>query len=70
MDEQMINSRENAIVYLSAEMSDINQMMRDIHLLVKDQSYMIDSIEQNIENSTTNTKKAVQQLIKASKISK
>ncbi|XP_062896641.1 t-SNARE domain-containing protein 1 [Mobula hypostoma] len=63
---ESIKQREEALLQIEADMLDVNQIIKDLALLVHEQGENIDSIEANIERAATNVDTANEQLMKAS----
>ncbi|XP_051879498.1 t-SNARE domain-containing protein 1 [Pristis pectinata] len=63
---ELIKQREEALLQIEADMLDVNQIIKDLALLVHEQGENIDSIEANIERAATNVDTANEQLMKAS----
>ncbi|XP_078254724.1 T-SNARE Domain Containing 1 [Rhinoraja longicauda] len=63
---ESIKQREEALLQIEADMLDVNQIIKDLALLVHEQGDNIDSIEANIERAATHVDTANEQLMKAS----
>ncbi|XP_069778363.1 t-SNARE domain-containing protein 1 isoform X2 [Narcine bancroftii] len=63
---ESIRQREEALLQIEADLLDVNQIIKDLALLVHEQGDNIDSIEANIERAATNVDAANEQLVKAS----
>uniref|UniRef100_V9L341 t-SNARE domain-containing protein 1-like protein n=1 Tax=Callorhinchus milii TaxID=7868 RepID=V9L341_CALMI len=61
-----VKEREEAILQIEADMLDVNQIIKDLAMLVHEQGDNIDSIEANIERAASNVDAANEQLAKAS----
>ncbi|XP_063351439.1 syntaxin-7 isoform X1 [Pelmatolapia mariae] len=64
-DLRLIQERESAIRQLESDIVDINDIFKDLGMMVHEQGDMIDSIEANVENTETNIQKGVHQLARA-----
>ncbi|XP_044026102.1 syntaxin-7 [Siniperca chuatsi] len=64
-DLRLIQERESSIRQLEADITDINDIFKDLGLMVHEQGDMIDSIEANVENADVNVQSATQQLARA-----
>ncbi|XP_072324383.1 t-SNARE domain-containing protein 1 [Scyliorhinus torazame] len=62
---ESVKQREEAILQIEADMLDVNQIIKDLALLVHEQGDNIDSIEANIERAASNVDAANEQLAKA-----
>lgn len=65
-DLRLIYERESAIRQLEADIVDINDIFKDLGVMVHEQGDMIDSIEANVESADTNIQKGTQHLSRAS----
>lgn len=61
----MIQEREAAIRNLESDILDVNEIFKDLALMVHDQGDMIDSIEANVDSAAVNVETANVQLEKA-----
>ncbi|XP_067581128.1 syntaxin-12 isoform X3 [Pseudorca crassidens] len=75
-DLELIKERETAIRQLEADILDVNQIFKDLAMMIHDQGDLIDSIEANVESSEVHVERATDQLqraayyqVKAEKIS-
>ncbi|TRY88468.1 hypothetical protein DNTS_005151 [Danionella cerebrum] len=64
-DLQLIQERESAIRQLESDITDINDIFRDLGMMVHEQGDMIDSIEANVSNSELHVQSATHQLSRA-----
>uniref|UniRef100_A0A673GVN0 Syntaxin-7 n=1 Tax=Sinocyclocheilus rhinocerous TaxID=307959 RepID=A0A673GVN0_9TELE len=64
-DLQLIQERESAIRQLESDITDINEIFRDLGMMVHEQGDMIDSIEANVSNADISVQTATQQLGRA-----
>ncbi|AWP19841.1 putative syntaxin-7 [Scophthalmus maximus] len=64
-DLRLIQERESSIRQLEADITDINDIFKDLGLMVHEQGDMIDSIEANVESADVNVQSATQQLAQA-----
>ncbi|KAJ4721061.1 Syntaxin-22 like [Melia azedarach] len=69
-NEAIIEEREQGIKEIQAQISEVNDIFKDLAVLVHDQGVMIDDIGSNIESSHAATSQATSQLAKASKMQK
>uniref|UniRef100_A0ACB8FT06 Uncharacterized protein n=1 Tax=Sphaerodactylus townsendi TaxID=933632 RepID=A0ACB8FT06_9SAUR len=65
-DLELIKERETAIVQLEADILDVNQIFKDLAMMIHDQGDVIDSIESSIENAEVHVENANEQLQRAS----
>ncbi|XP_042296752.1 syntaxin-12 [Sceloporus undulatus] len=65
-DLELIKERETAIRQLEADILDVNQIFKDLALMIHDQGDIIDSIEANVENAEVHVENASEQLQRAS----
>ncbi|XP_009596738.1 syntaxin-22-like [Nicotiana tomentosiformis] len=68
LNEAIIEEREQGIMEIQQQIGEVNEMFKDMALLVHDQGIMLDDISSNIQSSHDATARAAQQLTKASKI--
>ncbi|XP_026197680.1 syntaxin-7 isoform X2 [Anabas testudineus] len=64
-DLRLIQERELAIRQLESDIVDINDIFKDLGMMVHEQGDMIDSIEANVENADISVQSATQQLARA-----
>ncbi|XP_060769547.1 syntaxin-7 [Neoarius graeffei] len=64
-DLHLIQERETAIRQLESDITDINEIFKDLAVMVHEQGDMIDSIEANVESAEVNVQSATQQLSSA-----
>ncbi|XP_028100427.1 syntaxin-22-like isoform X1 [Camellia sinensis] len=67
-DEAIIEEREQGIKEIQQQIGEVNEIFKDLAVLVHEQGVMIDDISSNIESSHAGTAQATCQLAKASKI--
>jgi len=65
INDKIIEERESAISSLCEDVHDLNDMFKDLALLVEEQGEGVNLIADNICNSETNTSKANTELEKA-----
>ncbi|XP_040280273.1 syntaxin-12 [Bufo bufo] len=65
-DLELIKERENAIQILEADILDVNQIFKDLAVMIHDQGEMIDSIEANVESAEVHVERGTEQLQRAS----
>lgn len=64
-DLELIKERETAIQQLEADILDVNQIFKDLAMMIHDQGDLIDSIEANVESSEVHVERATDQLQRA-----
>ncbi|KAJ0027130.1 hypothetical protein NQD34_018130 [Periophthalmus magnuspinnatus] len=64
-DLRLIQEREQAIRQLESDIVDINDIFKDLGVMVHEQGEMIDSIEANVESTDQNIHRGMQQLARA-----
>nr|XP_044626092.1 uncharacterized protein LOC106839106 isoform X2 [Equus asinus] len=64
-DLELIKERETAIRQLEADILDVNQIFKDLAMMIHDQGDLIDSIEANVESSEVHVERATDQLQQA-----
>lgn len=62
---ELLQEREQAVRKLEADISDVNQIFKDLATLVHEQGEVIDSIEANVEQAQIQVSEGTQQLSKA-----
>mmetsp|Transcript_105201 Transcript_105201/g.280043 ORF Transcript_105201/g.280043 Transcript_105201/m.280043 type:complete len:356 (-) Transcript_105201:160-1227(-) len=62
---RIAHERDEGIRRIQSQVSEVNQIIKDLASIVVDQGSQIESIEGQAESSSTNTKQAVQELRKA-----
>ncbi|KAI8007257.1 Syntaxin-22 [Camellia lanceoleosa] len=67
-NEAIIEEREQGIEEIQQQIGEVNEIFKDLAVLVHEQGVMIDDISSNIESSHAGTAQATCQLAKASKI--
>uniref|UniRef100_A0A8D0GPN1 Syntaxin-7 n=1 Tax=Sphenodon punctatus TaxID=8508 RepID=A0A8D0GPN1_SPHPU len=65
-DLRLIEERESAIRQLEADIMDINEIFKDLGMMIHEQGDVIDSIEANVESTEVHVQQANQQLSRAS----
>jgi len=69
-NEAIIEEREQGIQEIQQQIGEVNEIFKDLAVLVHEQGVMIDDIDSNIESSYSVTVQAKSQLAKASKTQK
>ncbi|XP_020587692.1 syntaxin-22-like [Phalaenopsis equestris] len=69
-NEAIIDEREQGIHEIQQQIGEVNDIFKDLAVLVHDQGVMIDDIDSHVENSLVSTAQAKTQLLKASKMQK
>lgn len=69
-NEAIIEEREQGIQEIQQQIGEVNEIFKDLAVLVHEQGVMIDDIDSNIESSYSATVQAKSQLAKASKSQK
>ncbi|PIA58651.1 hypothetical protein AQUCO_00500537v1 [Aquilegia coerulea] len=69
-NEAIIEEREQGIQEIQQQIGEVNDIFKDLAVLVHEQGVMIDDIDSNIESSHAATAQAKSQLVKASKTQK
>ncbi|XP_048363689.1 syntaxin-7 [Sphaerodactylus townsendi] len=64
-DLRFIEERETAIRQLEADIMDINEIFKDLGMMIHEQGDIIDSIEANVETAEVHVQQANQQLSRA-----
>uniref|UniRef100_A0ABI7XL53 Syntaxin-7 n=1 Tax=Felis catus TaxID=9685 RepID=A0ABI7XL53_FELCA len=64
-DLRLIHERESSIRQLEADIMDINEIFKDLGMMIHEQGDVIDSIEANVENAEVHVQQANQQLSRA-----
>ncbi|XP_060570506.1 syntaxin-12-like isoform X2 [Ruditapes philippinarum] len=62
VDLEMIRERESAIKQLESDIMDVNQIFKDLGMLVHEQGEVLDSIEANVEHATIHVEEGTKQL--------
>ncbi|XP_053310763.1 syntaxin-12 [Spea bombifrons] len=65
-DLELIKERESAIQKLEADILDVNQIFKDLAIMIHDQGEIIDSIEANVETADAHVERGTEQLQRAS----
>jgi t-SNARE complex subunit (syntaxin) len=63
---ELLRERQEALSRLEADITDVNQIFKDLGMLVHEQGDMIDSIEANVESASVNIEQGTEQLRQAS----
>ncbi|KAJ1695263.1 hypothetical protein LUZ63_011961 [Rhynchospora breviuscula] len=69
-NEAVIEERDQGIQEIQQQIGEVNEIFKDLAVLVHDQGAMIDDIDTHIENSVAATAQARAQLVKAAKTQK
>jgi len=69
VDVGLIQEREQAIHKLESDIMDVNQIFKDLGMLVHEQGEVIDSIEANVENASVHVEQGTSELQKSQRIS-
>ncbi|KAI4383020.1 hypothetical protein MLD38_008903 [Melastoma candidum] len=69
-NEAVIEEREQGIREIQEQIIEVNEIFKDLAVLVHEQGVMIDDIGSNVENSHAATAQGTSQLVKASKTQK
>ncbi|XP_072170384.1 syntaxin-12-like isoform X1 [Diadema setosum] len=69
-DLTLIQEREEQIRQIEASMLDVNEIFRDLSMMVSEQGEMIDSIEANVDRAGDNVEEGAKQLATASRYQK
>uniref|UniRef100_A0A0C9S859 TSA: Wollemia nobilis Ref_Wollemi_Transcript_5736_1229 transcribed RNA sequence n=1 Tax=Wollemia nobilis TaxID=56998 RepID=A0A0C9S859_9CONI len=69
-NEAIIDERDQGIKEIQQQIGEVNEIFKDLAVLVHEQGVMIDDIDSNIDNSYSATVQAKSQLSKASKSQK
>uniref|UniRef100_K1R5N9 Syntaxin-7 n=1 Tax=Magallana gigas TaxID=29159 RepID=K1R5N9_MAGGI len=67
VDLDMLHEREAAIKQLESDITDVNQIFKDLGMLVHEQGEMLDSIEANVETTAVHVEEGRKQLSSAQK---
>lgn len=67
VDLEMLHEREAAIKQLESDITDVNQIFKDLGMLVHEQGEMLDSIEANVETTAVHVEEGRKQLSSAQK---
>uniref|UniRef100_A0A0B6YUP9 Syntaxin-7 n=1 Tax=Arion vulgaris TaxID=1028688 RepID=A0A0B6YUP9_9EUPU len=65
VDLELLREREDAIKKLESDIMDVNQIFKDLGMLVHEQGEVLDSIEANIDNAQMSVEEGTKQLSKA-----
>ncbi|CAG5134873.1 unnamed protein product [Candidula unifasciata] len=65
VDLELLREREDAIKKLESDIVDVNQIFKDLGMLVHEQGEVLDSIEANIDNAQMSVEEGTKQLSKA-----
>lgn len=66
IDEEEIAEREEAINNIHQEISDVHEIFKILGNLTHEQGYLLDNIEQNIDDVVVNVERADTELVSAS----
>lgn len=69
-NDAIIDEREQGIQEIQNQIGEVNEIFKDLAVLVHDQGIVIDDIDTHIENSLASTAQAKIQLVKAAKTQK
>jgi hypothetical protein len=69
-NEAVIEEREQGIQEIHQQIGEVNEIFKDLAVLVNEQGYMIDDIESHIESANAATVQGNRQLVKAVKSQK
>ncbi|KAE8281771.1 Syntaxin-12 Syntaxin-13 [Larimichthys crocea] len=64
-DLELIKERETNIRQLESDIMDVNQIFKDLAVMIHDQGEIIDSIEANVENAEVHVERGTEQLQRA-----
>ncbi|XP_048386509.1 syntaxin-7-like [Stegostoma tigrinum] len=64
-DLELIKERESAIRQLESDILDINEIFKDLGMMIHEQGDLVDSIEANVETAEVHVQQANQQLSRA-----
>jgi hypothetical protein len=67
VDLELIREREAAILQIESTMGDVNQIFKDLSLLVHEQGEMVDNIESHVEDAHVRVQQGNKQLVQARK---
>jgi nitrogen fixation/metabolism regulation signal transduction histidine kinase len=70
LQSEILQEREEKINRITSTIYTVNTMLKDLSEMVCEQSYLIDNVETNIEDSAEKSKKAVAELNKSEKDNK
>jgi syntaxin 7 len=69
-NEAVIEEKEQGIREIHQQIGEVNEIFKDLAVLVHEQCYMIDDIDKNIVGAEAVTEEASRQLVKADKSQK
>lgn len=69
-NEAVIEEREQGIREIHVQIGEVNEIFKDLAVLVHEQGYMIDDIDSNVQGAEAATEQANRQLVKAAKSQK
>ncbi|KAG0617451.1 hypothetical protein M758_5G190500 [Ceratodon purpureus] len=69
-NEAVIEEREQGIREIHQQIGEVNEIFKDLAVLVHEQGYMIDDIDSNVQGAEAATEQANRQLAKAAKSQK
>ncbi|XP_048882009.1 syntaxin-12-like [Brienomyrus brachyistius] len=64
-DLELIKERETSLRQLESDILDVNQIFKDLAVMIHDQGEMIDSIEANVESAEVHVERGAEQLQRA-----
>ncbi|XP_018590046.1 syntaxin-12-like [Scleropages formosus] len=64
-DMELIKEREISLRQLESDIMDVNQIFKDLAVMIHDQGEMIDSIEANVESAEVHVERGAEQLQRA-----
>tara|TARA_Y100000389_G_C17075820_1_gene324242 strand:+ start:158 stop:427 length:270 start_codon:yes stop_codon:yes gene_type:complete len=67
INQQIIDERNKEMEQISKDVEAVNQIYKDLAILIEEQGYHLNTIADNIESSLVETQGAVKELEKASK---
>jgi Tfp pilus assembly protein PilE len=62
---ELLRDREQSLRQLESDIMDVNQIFKDLSVLVHEQGDIVDSIEANMERSALNVERGTEQLLQA-----
>ncbi|XP_059622461.1 syntaxin-12 [Phlebotomus argentipes] len=65
LEQDLVLERESRMRQIEADVLDVNQIMRDLNVMVSQQGETIDTIESSIENTRGNIEEGASELMKA-----
>lgn len=67
VDMEILRERDDALVKLESDISDVNQIFKDLSVLVHEQGEVIDTIEDNVVSAAVHVEQGTEELQKARK---